>query len=136
MAPERLILEITETALVDESGASLTTVAALHEMGVRLALDDFGTGFSPLHHLLSFPIYALKVDKSFIAELPASAPARAIVAAIAVMAHELGKVVIAEGVETEAQLSAAAELGCDYAQGFLLARPTTEADLLATLAAD
>ncbi|MDQ6605145.1 MAG: EAL domain-containing protein [Actinomycetota bacterium] len=136
LAAERLILEITETALVDEKGASLTTVASLHEMGVRLALDDFGTGFSPLHHLLSFPIYALKVDKSFIAALPESAPARAIVAAIAVMAHELGKVVIAEGVETEAQLAAAAELGCDYAQGFLLGRPSPEADLLATLAID
>ncbi len=134
LAPERLILELTETALVDDTGASLATVASLHEMGVRLALDDFGTGFSPLHHLLSFPIYALKVDKSFIAALPESAPARAIVAAMAVMAHELGKVVIAEGVETQAQLSAAAELGCDYAQGFLLGRPTTEADLLATLA--
>jgi diguanylate cyclase (GGDEF)-like protein len=136
LPPERLILEITETALVDQSGASLTTVASLHEMGVRLALDDFGTGFLPLHHLLSFPIYALKVDKSFIAALPESAPARAIVAAIAVMAHELGKVVIAEGVETEAQLSTVAELGCDYAQGFLLGRPAPEADLLAALAAD
>ncbi len=136
LAPDRLILEITETALVDETGASLSTVASLHEMGVRLALDDFGTGSSPLHHLLSFPIYALKVDNSYIAALPESAPARAIIAAIAVMAHELGKVVIAEGVETEAQLTAAAELGCDYAQGFLLGRPTTEAGLLATLAAD
>jgi EAL domain-containing protein (putative c-di-GMP-specific phosphodiesterase class I) len=83
--------------------------------------------------LLRFPIHALKVDRSFIAPLPCSPHARAIIAAVTTMAHELGKVVIAEGVETDAQLAAVTELGCDFAQGYLLGRPGTEPELIARL---
>ncbi len=133
LGPERLMLEITETALADDGNGAVVTIAALDEMGVRLALDDFGTGLSPLHHLLRFPIHALKVDRSFIAPLPCSPHARAIIAAVTTMAHELGKVVIAEGVETDAQLAAVTELGCDFAQGYLLGRPGTEPELIARL---
>ncbi len=133
LRPERLMLEITETALANDGNDAVATIAALAEMGVRLALDDFGTGLSPLHHLLRFPIHALKVDRSFIAPLPGSAHARAIVAAVTTMAHELGKVVIAEGVETDEQLATVTELGCDFAQGYLLGRPGTEPELLARL---
>ena len=133
LGPERLMLEITETALTDDGNGAVATIAALDEMGVRLALDDFGTGLSPLHHLLRFPLHALKVDRSCIAPLPRSPYARAIIAAVTTMAHELGKVVIAEGVETEAAARGGHRLGCDFAQGYLLGRPGTEPELIARL---
>ena len=121
--PRRLMLEITETAFIDDSGAVAETVDALAALGVLIALDDFGTGFSSLGHLLHFPIHALKIDRSFVAGLPGDPKARAIVAGVSAMAHELGKIVIAEGVETPAQLEAVTELGCDDVQGFLIGRP-------------
>jgi EAL domain-containing protein (putative c-di-GMP-specific phosphodiesterase class I) len=146
---DRLMFELTETALVDDAAsvrsglwlsvnvsgrqvvsdsfvatvAALATITALAEMGILLALDDFGTGFSSLRHILRFPIHALKIDRSFVSALPGSPRARAVVAAINAMAHELDKVVIAEGVEESEQLECVTELGCDYAQGYLLGRP-------------
>jgi diguanylate cyclase (GGDEF)-like protein len=119
----RLVLEITETALLDDAAAPLATLEALAAMGVQLALDDFGTGYSSLQHLMTFPISVVKVDRSFVASLPGNERAQSIVSAITAMAHELGKTVIAEGVETRGQLSAVSKLGCDYAQGFLLGKP-------------
>jgi diguanylate cyclase (GGDEF)-like protein len=121
--PRRLVLEITETALFDETGASLATIAALHRLGVLLALDDFGTGFSSLQHLLRFPIDVLKIDRAFISRLPEDRRARAIISSVTAMAHELDKRVVAEGIETATQLEAVRELGCDLGQGFLLGRP-------------
>jgi diguanylate cyclase (GGDEF)-like protein len=122
--PTRLVLELTETALFNDRGASLSTIHELQRTGVRLALDDFGTGFSSLSHLMRFPIDILKIDRSFIARLPGDPSARAIVSAVTAMAHQLGKPVVAEGVETEAQLASVTELACDCAQGYLLGRPT------------
>ncbi|MEA2167413.1 MAG: hypothetical protein QOF76_713 [Solirubrobacteraceae bacterium] len=123
LEPPRLRLEITETALVDGKGSSPATIHALADMGIPLLLDDFGTGFSSLQHLLHFPIHALKIDRSFVAELPAGHRARGIVSGVTAMAHELGKTVVAEGIETPEQLAILTDFGCDGGQGFLLGRP-------------
>ena len=88
-------------------------------LGVRLALDDFGTGYSSLAHLRRFPIDRIKVDRSFVGSLETSAADRALVRSIVAMARELGKGVVAEGVETREQLQALTAIGCAQAQGFL-----------------
>ena len=106
---------------------------ALRGLGVRIALDDFGMGFSSLRRVLRYPIDLIKIDRSFVSDLPESSRARAIIAAVVAMAHELGKTVIAEGVEKEEQLAAAVELGCDYAQGFLTGRPGPHDDFVSLL---
>ncbi len=95
----------------------------LNDLGVNISLDDFGTGYSSLSYLKRFPIDTLKIDKSFIAEVTTDPGSKAIVNTIIAMAHSLGLKVIAEGVETEEQLTMLHERGCDQAQGFLLARP-------------
>jgi EAL domain-containing protein (putative c-di-GMP-specific phosphodiesterase class I) len=129
--PRRLILEITETAVVEESAAMLESLRALDALGVRLTLDDFGKGFSSLRYLLALPLHGLKIDASFVAVLPDNQQAAEIIGAVASMAHALGKRVTAEGIETEAQLRRVAELGCDEGQGYLLGRPQPLADLVA-----
>jgi diguanylate cyclase (GGDEF)-like protein len=123
LPPERLCLEITEGVLLDDSENTTAVLHALHHLGVRLAIDDFGTGYSALSYLKRFPFDELKIDQSFVAGLGDGAPDDAIVAATITMAHALGMIVNAEGVETEAQLRRLRLLGCDRAQGFFLARP-------------
>ena len=100
-------------------------------MGVRVLLDDFGTGYSSLSYLQRFPIDVLKIDRSFIARLGEEASADAIVGAIVGMGHALGIQVVAEGIETREQAGQAAQLGCDYGQGFLFARPGPAENVLA-----
>ena len=97
---------------------------ALHALGIGLAIDDFGTGYSSLSYLTRFPVDSLKVDGSFVAALGRSGNDLAVVTAITNMAHALGLCVVAEGVETEAQLATLRELGCDLAQGYHLGRPS------------
>ena len=121
--PERLCLEITETALVGEFGGVQETLSALTELGVRLALDDFGTGYSTLAHLKRLKVDILKIDRSFVALISRSPRDREIVAAVTAMSHALGMCVVGEGIETSHQLEALAELDCDQGQGFLFARP-------------
>ncbi len=121
--PVNLCLEITESALVDESASATATLEALSEIGVRLVLDDFGTGYSSLACLSRFPFDALKVDRSFIDGLGLEQERTAIVEAVIGMARALSLDAIAEGVESEAQLSELRRLGCDYAQGHLFSRP-------------
>jgi diguanylate cyclase (GGDEF)-like protein/PAS domain S-box-containing protein len=125
--PGRLCLEISEIVLLDDLEATSGALRALKELGVRLAIDDFGTGGSSLTYLRRFPFDELKIDASFMAGLGTSAADDAIVAATIEMAHALGMVVAAEGVETEGQLDRLRALGCDRAQGFLLAAPAVEA---------
>jgi EAL domain-containing protein (putative c-di-GMP-specific phosphodiesterase class I) len=120
--PMNLQLEITESALVEEPGAT-ATLDALKDLGCRLVLDDFGTGYSSLAYLNRFPLDALKIDRSFVEALGVEQERSAIVEAIIGMARALSLEVIAEGVETEAQLSELVRLGCDYAQGFLFSPP-------------
>ncbi|HKF83281.1 MAG TPA: EAL domain-containing protein [Solirubrobacterales bacterium] len=117
--PVHLRLEITESVLVEESVTANSSLEKLNELGVRLVLDDFGTGYSSLAYLNRFPFHALKIDRSFVDALGIEQEATAIVEAIIGMARALSLEVIAEGVESEVQLSELRRLGCDYAQGHL-----------------
>ncbi|HEX6456017.1 MAG TPA: EAL domain-containing protein [Solirubrobacterales bacterium] len=117
--PVHLRLEITESVLVDESATAISALEKLNELGVRLVLDDFGTGYSSLAYLNRFPFHALKIDRSFVEALGIEQEATAIVEAIIGMARALSLEVIAEGVESEVQLSELQRLRCDYAQGHL-----------------
>lgn len=128
--PEQLILELTESILVEESDFVGATLAQLKEIGVRLALDDFGTGYSALGYLKRFPFDIVKVDRSFIHGLGTDDGDSAIVGAVLGMARALGLEVVAEGVETEQQLACLNELGADYAQGFYFAKPQSCAELI------
>ena len=121
--PSTLEIEITETMLMGDVEAANTTVRQLHELGVRLAIDDFGTGYSSLNYLKKFPINTVKVDRSFIMDIPESADDKAITSAVIAMAHRLNMEVVAEGVETQAQLDFLLEHDCEYAQGYLFAKP-------------
>jgi len=121
--PTTLCLEIAESSLLDDLDATSDALRALKDLGVQLAIDDFGTGGSSLTYLRRFPFDELKVDRMFIEGLGRSAADDAIVAATIDMAHALGMIVAAEGVETEAQRVRLVELGCDRAQGFHLAPP-------------
>jgi diguanylate cyclase (GGDEF)-like protein len=135
LEPAHLRLEITESAMVEESATAKATLEALSELGVRLVLDDFGTGYSSLAYLNRFPLDALKIDREFIDALGVEQERTAIVEAIIGMGRALSLDVIAEGVENEAQLSELRRLGCDYAQGHLFSQalpPERISDLLAT----
>jgi diguanylate cyclase (GGDEF)-like protein len=123
VAPERLTLELTESILVEDSGQVGGTLSKLKELGVRLALDDFGTGYSALGYLKRFPFDIVKVDRSFVRGLGQDSGDGAIVGAVLGMARALGMEVVAEGIETEEQLSCLHDLGADYGQGFYFARP-------------
>ena len=128
MKPGELHLEITEGALA-EGPAIAQTLGELAAHGVHLALDDFGTGYSSLSYLRSFPIHSVKIDRSFITEIPRSTAACRLVESIIAMTTVLEKHVVAEGVETEAQLEFLQAAGCGSIQGFLLGRPMEGADI-------
>ena len=130
LAPERLILELTETLLISEAAAR-PVIEDLKRSGVRLAVDDFGSGFSSLDYLRRFPIDILKIDRSFVETLDQPRDA-ALLAAIVELAKRLGIATVAEGIETREQLAQVRETGCDRAQGFLFAKPL-EPDALAAL---
>jgi diguanylate cyclase (GGDEF)-like protein/PAS domain S-box-containing protein len=121
--PAQLTLEITESALMHNLTAGAGVVQRLHAMSVGLHLDDFGTGYSSLAYLHSFPVDALKVDRSFINRMDRAPEQSAIVKAIVTLAHNLGMEVVAEGVETRAQAEALRELRCRRGQGFLFSSP-------------
>lgn len=122
-----LTLEITESVLFDDFSRVAQTLANLRKLGVSIALDDFGTGYASLTHLKRFPIDQIKIDRSFVTNLPVNAGDRAIVRATITMARGLGINIVAEGLENEEQLKALRMLGCDYGQGFLF-RPAVPAD--------
>ena len=119
----RLSLEITETALIDDADGALEKLVELKELGVHLELDDFGTGYSSLTFARTFPIDALKIDRSFIEGLAHNDEDQAIVSAVVSMARALGLGVVAEGVETQEQATQLRLMGCGLAQGFLFSRP-------------
>jgi EAL domain-containing protein (putative c-di-GMP-specific phosphodiesterase class I) len=118
---ERLCLEITESAIVEDACA-MQTVHALRRLGCRIAMDDFGTGYSSLHALTELPIDVLKIDRRLVSRLP-GAKARAVLAFVLELGRALGMDVVAEGVETPGQLDALLELGCRLGQGYLLGPP-------------
>jgi EAL domain-containing protein (putative c-di-GMP-specific phosphodiesterase class I) len=135
MDPAHLRLELTESSLMEDPEAALTTMNALRDLGVQLVLDDFGTGYSSLAYVQRFPIAVLKIDRSFVANLGEESPGAAIVAAVVNMAKGLRIDVVGEGVETETQAAALKALGCQYAQGYLYGRPMPADDLRPLLAA-
>ncbi len=122
MNPNRLEFEITETMLMHDVEAASQTLRQLHDLGVRLAIDDFGTGYSSLNYLKKFPIDTVKVDRSFVTDIPNSSDDMAITAAVIAMAHQLNMEVVAEGVETAEQLEFLQQQHCDYAQGYLFSK--------------
>jgi diguanylate cyclase (GGDEF)-like protein/PAS domain S-box-containing protein len=133
LPPHCLEIEITEGALMQHGEATLAKLAALKALGVRLAIDDFGTGYSSLAYLKRFPIDKLKVDKSFVTDIPNDPAGMEITAAIIGLAKSLKLEVLAEGVETAAQLAFLRERHCDTAQGYFFSRPLPAENLIAAL---
>ena len=132
--PRLLDFEITETIAMHNAEESVGVMRQLKSLGIGLSLDDFGTGYSSLSYLKRFPIDVLKIDKSFVRDIPEDANDLAIVSAIIAMAHALGLKVIAEGVETGAQWEFLRDCGTQLAQGYYFGRPLPAQDLEALLA--
>jgi EAL domain-containing protein (putative c-di-GMP-specific phosphodiesterase class I) len=127
--PERLVIELTETAFLRDAELVAERMRELKKLGVRLAVDDFGTGNASLQHLGSFPVDVLKVDRSFVARIGLDARQTAIAASIIGLGGELGLTVVAEGIETDDQTAKLLALGCGFGQGFRLARPAPPEEL-------
>jgi EAL domain-containing protein (putative c-di-GMP-specific phosphodiesterase class I)/GGDEF domain-containing protein len=123
LAPDALAIEITESALMSKRTLAAATLEGLAAAGVQLAIDDFGTGYSSLAYLQSVPANVLKIDQSFIRDLDTDERKRALVATMLKLAHDLGQLVVAEGVETAPVAQFLASAGCDQVQGYLYARP-------------
>jgi len=128
--PADILIEITETALMSNIEASISTLHQLAKLGLRVAVDDFGTGYSSLAQLLRLPVSIVKIDRAFINGIDIKTELRVVTAAIIRMAHTLGHRLVAEGVETESQLAELRMLGCDYAQGYLFHRPLNSSAIL------
>ncbi|MDB5847755.1 MAG: sensor-containing diguanylate cyclase/phosphodiesterase [Rhodoferax sp.] len=135
LAPQYLEIELTESVLMDQGGFAFETLAALKALGVGLAIDDFGTGYSSLAYLKRYPIDKLKIDRSFVRDIPGDSDDVAITTAIVQMAHSLKLLTVAEGVETADQAALLRTLGCDQYQGYLISRPVNAAGLQAWMGA-
>jgi EAL domain-containing protein (putative c-di-GMP-specific phosphodiesterase class I) len=131
LAGEWLELELTESSIMQDAAATISTMSQLKTEGVLLALDDFGTGYSSLSQLKRLPLDNLKLDQSFVRGLPHDDDDMAICTAVIAMGQALGLKVIAEGVETTEQLAVLRTLGCDVGQGYLFARPMPADEFLA-----
>ncbi|WP_096085669.1 EAL domain-containing protein [Agaribacterium haliotis] len=130
--PAQVEFELTESTVTDDMDRAIEIMASLRDVGCRLSIDDFGTGYSSLSYLKRFPITSLKIDRSFVIDLPEDDNDREITCAIINLAHNLGMTVVAEGVETKAQADFLAKHGCEYLQGFYLAKPQSIDDLLSS----
>jgi len=133
LPPERLDLEVTESALLSRDLATRTALHELHDYGVRLSLDDFGTGYSSLQSLRSFPFDRIKIDMSFVRDIGMDADSTAIIRAVIRLARELGIRTTAEGIETASQLEWLARNGCTEGQGYWFSKPISGEDFLALL---
>ncbi|HEY1739123.1 MAG TPA: EAL domain-containing protein [Acidimicrobiia bacterium] len=127
--PTQLLLELTETSVVTDHARAEHLLRALASGGVHVSIDDFGQGYTSLGYLGHLPVSELKIDRTFVVAMQASAEDRAIVASVIELGHQLGLTVVAEGVETVAVLNELDELGCDIAQGFYFARPMKADDV-------
>ncbi len=123
LPPARLELEITEGVLIGDFTRAVAMLRRLKNMGVRVAMDDFGTGYSSLSYLQSFPFDKIKIDRAFVANLSHSQQSATIIRAVIALSRGLDVPVVAEGVETDAQLKFLAAEGCDAIQGYLVGRP-------------
>ena len=123
VAPEQLVIEVTESMLMHDPDVAQTALEDLHASGIRIALDDFGTGYSSLSQLQRFPVDIIKIDKSFVDPLGTEPAGAAIVSSILGLAQSMGLSVVAEGIERPDQLERLLELGCDLGQGYLLGKP-------------
>ena len=133
LPPEQLELEITESVLMERFEDNVRKLGELRSMGVRIALDDFGSGYSSLTYLKKLPITALKIDKAFIDDIAVGDNNIAITGSIIELAHEMGLVVVAEGVETEEQFAYLKQKGCDSIQGYLISQPLPSEEFIAKL---
>lgn len=124
-APRNLNLEVTESTVISDPNAAIAKMASLKSLGVQLSLDDFGTGYSSLTYLHRFPVDALKVDRSFVSRITQAEEGMEMVRTIVTLAHNLGKAVVAEGIETVEQLALLRSLGVEYGQGFHFSKPLT-----------
>jgi EAL domain-containing protein (putative c-di-GMP-specific phosphodiesterase class I) len=129
LAPACLEIEVTESLMMTNAEAAIGTMHALKAMGIGLSIDDFGTGYSSLSYLKRFPADVLKIDKSFVHDLAGSPDNGAMVSAIIALARGLHMRVVAEGVETQAQLDYLRAEGCDYVQGYLYSRAVPVAEI-------
>jgi diguanylate cyclase (GGDEF)-like protein/PAS domain S-box-containing protein len=136
LGPESLCLELTETTFMEDAGSHRDTLGDIRDLGVGLAIDDFGTGYSSLTYLKRFPVSVLKIDQAFVRGLGEDAADTAIVRSVIDLAHALGLVVVAEGVETADQVAHLRKLGCDQAQGYFFARPQPAEELERQLSAN
>ncbi len=136
LPPTRLELEITESLLLSDNEQTLHTLHRLRAIGIRISMDDFGTGYSSLSYLRAFPFDKIKIDRSFMRDLEARGDSLAIIKAVIGLGHSLGMATTAEGVETEAQLRAVREQGCDEVQGFLFSPPLEAGAVLGLLAGE
>jgi diguanylate cyclase (GGDEF)-like protein/PAS domain S-box-containing protein len=130
LPPSKLELEVTEGFIMERAEFSLATLRELRALGVRLAIDDFGTGYSSLGYLKRLPINVLKIDQSFVQEVPQDSDSAGICKAVISLAHNLDLVVVAEGVETEAQRDFLVDAGCRLGQGYLFSRPVEVRELV------
>jgi len=133
LPPGRLVLEMTESALLTDTDENLERLVRLKALGVQLAMDDFGTGYSSLAYLRRFPMDVLKIDRSFVDRLGGADEDEALVRTIVRLGQRFGMRTVAEGIENETQLSILREMGCDFAQGYLLSRPIPAPDATALL---
>ena len=136
LEPACLTLEVTESTAMRDADASLQILQQLHDMGVRISIDDFGTGYSSLLYLKRLPASELKIDRGFIRDLARDTEDAAIVSAIVALGRTLSLNIVAEGVETAKQQEFLTRLGCDCLQGFLLGRPMSAENLIASLSKD
>jgi EAL domain-containing protein (putative c-di-GMP-specific phosphodiesterase class I) len=127
------MVEITESAVMQNPERAAVVLERLREIGVGLSIDDFGTGYSSLTYLRTLPADELKIDRSFVQEIDTNEGNATIVRSVINLAHSLGLKVVAEGVETEAELRRLITLGCDLAQGYLISRPLPASDFASYL---
>jgi EAL domain-containing protein (putative c-di-GMP-specific phosphodiesterase class I)/GGDEF domain-containing protein len=129
LSPQKLILEVTETAMMDDPVNALEVLTALNEKGIKISIDDFGTGYSSLAYIKQLPVKEVKIDRSFVANLDTDHENVVIVNTTINMSHDLNLKVVAEGIETEDVQKMLHQLGCDFAQGFLFTKPIPFNDL-------
>ena len=130
LPPRLLQIELTESMAMQGAEGVIAMLGEIRALGVQIAIDDFGTGYSSLSYLKRFPIDQLKVDRSFVADLPDKREDKAIVRAIVTLGHELGLRVVAEGVETAAQVEFLRSSGCDELQGYFFGRPVASGEFI------